>query len=337
MLGALAGQRFEARITGDGSLRRRPMRRVTIPLREMGVRVAEERGDGLPLRVRGGVLHGVTYRSPVASAQVKSAILLAGLGGGVPVTVVEPARSRDHTERMLQFLGFPVATAGAAVSLDGSMRTGRLGPFTLEVPGDLSSAAFLVGAALLSDGGELRIENVGINPTRAGFLDVVARMGGTIEQHDRRVVCGEPVADLVVRPSTLSATEVRSDEIPGLIDEVPVLAVLATRASGETVFRSVGELRVKESDRLGLIASNLRSIGVVAEVHGEDLSVVGTDQPLRGSVETARDHRLVMAFAVLGSQSGAAIELSETASADVSYPGFFRDLHQIGGGSWTVK
>jgi 3-phosphoshikimate 1-carboxyvinyltransferase len=296
----------------------------------MGAVVTEEAGDCLPLSIRGGNLSSIRYQSPVPSAQVKSAILLAGLAGNVPVTVVEPVRSRDHTERMFQFLGFDVQKDENEVIFRGAGADWpRVDDFVLEIPGDASSAAFLVAAALMATGGELLIEYTGVNPTRTGFLEVLARMGALVTRENERRVCGEPVADLIVRPSNLNATEVGADEIPGLIDEVPVLAVLAARAEGETIFRSVGELRVKESDRLTLIAQNLRAVGASAEVQGEDLVVVGSDRPFCGKVETARDHRLTMAFAVAGFAAARNIELSESNSAAISYPGFFQDLHRI--------
>lgn len=333
LLGALAGQDVTARLTGDASLRRRPMRRVTTPLRAMGAHVEEERGDGLPLTIRGGTLRSITYHTPVASAQIKSALLLAGLSGGVAVSVSEPARSRDHTERMFEHLGFRLRSAGTTVHFEGPARKWpNVEPFRLDVPGDASSAAFLVAAAVLAEGGELRVSGVGVNPTRVGYLQVLARMGVAVQRLEPRVVCGEPVADLLVRPSPLRGVTIAAAEVPSLIDEIPVLAVLASRAEGESRFRSVGELRVKESDRLGLLASNLRAVGGEAEVQGEDLVVAGRDQPPRGRVETAGDHRIAMAFAVLGMLPGANIELSETSSPEISYPGFFDDLRSISHG-----
>ena len=332
LLGLLAGRPFAARLTGDASLRRRPMRRVTEPLRAMGAHIEEERGDMLPLAIRGGRLHPLTYTTPVASAQVKSALLLAGLSGGVAVTVREPYLSRDHTERLLLHLGRDLRYENGAVTLQPS--AGSVPAFRLAVPGDASSAAFLVAAAVLAEGGELLIENVGVNPTRTGFLVALERMGAHVERVNLRDDGGEPVADLIVRPEPLSATEISAAEIPTLVDEVPVLAVLASRVwgGGETVFREVGELRVKESNRLELIAANLRSVGVAAEARGNDLHVRGTTQPPRGRVETARDHRLAMAFAVLGTIPGARVRLSERASVAISYPRFFADLKRIGGG-----
>ena len=328
ILGVLAGLRATATLTGDSSLRRRPMRRVTEPLRQMGA-VIKEKGDGLPLTIRGGELRGLTYTSPVASAQVKSAILLAGLTGGVPVTIREPYRSRDHTERLFAHLGLGIHERDGAIRYQPS--TAGIPSFTMSVPGDPSSAAFLVGAALLAQDGELTIENVGVNPTRIGFLIVLERMGAHVHRVNLRDQGGEPVADLIAMPASLTGTHVTADEIPTLVDEVPLLAVLASRARGETVFREVGELRVKESNRLELIAANLRAVGVKAEVHGNDLHVEGTARPPRGTIETAQDHRLTMAFAVLGTVAGAQVKLSERKSVAISYPSFFTDLRRCFG------
>ncbi len=323
ILGILAGQKFSATVTGDTSLRRRPMRRVTEPLKEMGA-VIKERGDGLPLTIHGGKLRGLTYRSPVASAQVKSAILFAGLTGGVPVTIREPYRSRDHTERLFAHMGLGIHERNGAISYQPSAIS--IPAFTLSVPGDASSAAFLVAAAVLAEDGELTIQNVGVNPTRIGFIVVLERMGAHVERVNLRDEGGEPVADLLVRPAALKGTEVTAAEVPTLVDEVPVLAVLASRARGATVFREVGELRVKESNRLELVAANLRAVGAKAEARGNDLHIEGSERPPRGRVETALDHRLAMAFAVLGTLPGADVRLSEKRSVAISYPNFFRDL-----------
>ena len=325
MLGILAGQKFAATLTGDASLRRRPMRRVTEPLKQMGARI-QERGDGLPLTIQGGKLHGLIYASPVASAQVKSAIMFAGLTGGVPVTIREPYRSRDHTERLFAHLGLGIHERDGAIVYEPSHS--NIPSFQLSVPADISSAAFIIAAAVLAEAGELLVENVGVNPTRTGFLVVLERMGAHVERINLRDEGGEPVADLVVRPAGLRGTAVTAAEIPTLVDEVPVLAVLASRAVGETVFREVGELRVKESNRLELVASNLRTVGARAEARGNDLYIEGSDAPPKGRVETASDHRLAMAFAVLGTVEGANVKLSEKKSVAISYPNFFRDLKQ---------
>jgi len=330
LLGLLAGHRFRATLTGDASLRQRPMRRVTVPLTEMGARFEERAGDGLPLTVRGGRLRPIRYAMPVSSAQIKSSLLLAGLVGEVAVDLLEPGgRSRDHTERMLRALGYTVGERDGWIEFrPGS----RIEPFDIQVPGDPSSAAFLVGASVLAESGELRIAGVGVNPTRTGFLRVLERMGARVTVDAGDTSFGEPVADLVTRPAGLRCTEVTAREIPGLIDEIPMLAVLASRAEGETVFREVGELRVKESDRLGLIAGNIRAVGGKAEVRGDDLHVEGVESPPRGKVRTAADHRIAMAFAVLGTLPGARIAIDDIACAAVSFPGFPDTLHRIGAG-----
>jgi 3-phosphoshikimate 1-carboxyvinyltransferase len=327
MLGILAGQPFAATLTGDASLRRRPMRRVTEPLKQMGAHIKEQ-GDGLPLTIRGGRLRELSYTSPVASAQVKSALLFAALTGKVPVTIREPYRSRDHTERLFAHLGLGIHERGDAIVFEPPNRPTAVPPFRLAVPGDISSAAFLIGSAVLAEAGELLIENVGVNPTRTGILVVLERMGAHVERVNLRDEGGEPVADLLVRPAALRGTEVTAAEVPTLVDEVPILAVLASRAKGETVFREVGELRVKESNRLELIAANLRTLGARADVHGDDLHVEGGNKAQRGRVETASDHRLAMAFAVLGGVAGADVRLSEKKSVAISYPNFFRDLQR---------
>ena len=329
-LGLLAAHGFSATLTGDASLRRRPMRRVTEPLGRMGARFTELDGrDGLPLAIRGGRLAPLRYELPVSSAQIKSALLLAGLAGGVEVAIREPhGRSRDHTERLLRAFGFRVDERDGWIEF---APTGRLEPFSMQVPGDPSSAAFLVGAAALAEAGELRIAGVGLNPTRVGFLAVLRRMGGRAAVQNVETRYGEPVGDLVVGPADLQGTEVAESEIPGLIDEIPMLAVLASRASGTSVFRQVGELRVKESDRLSLIAANLRAVGARAEVVGDDLLVEGGDTVPRGRVRTAGDHRLAMAFAVLGTLPGARVSVDDMACAAVSFPGFSATLRSIRG------
>jgi 3-phosphoshikimate 1-carboxyvinyltransferase len=330
LLGLLAAHRFSATLTGDASLRRRPMRRVTTPLATMGARFIEQDGDGLPVTVRGGALKPLRYDMPVSSAQVKSAILLAGMAGEVDVSLQEPnGRSRDHTERLLQAFGYRISERDGWLRLEPG---GRLEPFDLQVPGDPSSAAFLVGAAVLGESGELRISGVGVNPTRTGFLRVLERMGASVAVENQSTHFGEPVGDLLVWPAGLSATEVKGSEIPGLIDEIPLLSVLASRAAGTTTFREVGELRVKESDRLGLIAENLRSVGAEAEVVGDDLVVNGGEAVPRGSVRTAGDHRLAMAFAVLGTLPGARIKIDDLACAAVSFPRFPETLRSIATG-----
>lgn len=333
MLGLLASRSFAAILTGDASLRGRPMRRVADPLGAMGARfdfLGEP--DRLPLRVHGGSLQPFDYHSPAASAQVKSALLLAALTAGVPVSVTEPVQSRDHTERLLASMG--VAVVGAAAP-DGAWRISMepfampLPPLDLTVPGDPSSAAFLVARALLADAGELCVRGVGVNPTRTGWLRVLERMGANVEQVNPRTVGGEPVADLLVRPAALRGTTIGGAEIPSLIDEIPILAALAARANGETVISGAAELRVKESDRIAALVTNLRALGVEAEERPDGLIVGGTDQPLRGRVRTHGDHRIAMGFGVLGAIPGNELEIDDPAAADVSFPKFWHVLDGI--------
>ena len=328
LLGSLSAHRFPAVLTGDASLRRRPMRRVTVPLSRMGARFEELAGrDGLPLRVHGGPLTPLEYELPVSSAQLKSALLLAGVAGAVAVSVREPhGRSRDHTERMLRAFGYEVGERDGWIDFQP---TGRLAPFAFKVPGDPSSAAFLAGAAAMAESGRLRIRSVGVNPTRIGFVHVLRRMGASIGIENEELRQGEPVGDLVVAPDPLQATEVGAGEIPGLIDEIPLLAVVASRAEGTSVFRQVGELRVKESDRLGLIAANLRAVGTRAEVQGDDLYVQGSREPPNGRIATAGDHRLAMAFAVLGTVPRGRVRVDDMRCAEVSFPGFPAALRSV--------
>jgi 3-phosphoshikimate 1-carboxyvinyltransferase len=330
LLGLLAAHPFKATLTGDRSLRKRPMRRVTVPLAEMGATITEQNEKGtLPLSIRGGKLRALRHEMPVSSAQIKSSLLLAGLAGGVAVSIREPhGRSRDHTERLLRAFGYKVE------EVDGWIRfepTGKVTPFDMQIPGDPSSAAFPVGAAVLAERGELRITGVCVNPTRVGFLAVLDRMGVPVEVDNLGDAFDEPVADLVARPGQLRATEVQAGEIPGLIDEIPMLAAIATRAKGTTIFREVGELRVKESDRLGLIAQNIRAVGGKAEVLGDDLHVTGTTATPKGRVVTEADHRIAMAFSVLGTVPGAAIRVDNMACTAVSFPGFPQLLRKIRG------
>lgn len=323
LLGLVAGHPLEARFTGDRSLRRRPMRRVTEPLAAMGARFPDG-AECLPIRILGGTLQPVQWSSPVASAQVKSAILLAGLAGGVGVTVSEPARSRDHTERMLRGLGCDVQVDGTTVSY----RPGAPIPgFEWRVPGDPSSAAFMVAAAVLGRRGAIRCVDVGVNPTRTGFFEALARMGAVCGREGSRELAGEPVADLVAAPAALRAITVSEGEIPAMIDEIPMLACLAARAEGRSTFRGLAELRVKESDRLALLAQNLGAIGVAVAVDGDTLHVTGTERPLAGPVRTAGDHRIAMAFSVLDTEGTLAID--DLDCADVSFPGFARMLTQV--------
>lgn len=336
MMGFLAGRPFCSTLTGDESLRGRPMRRITDPLSTMGARVTElERPDRLPLEICGGDLRGIDYRSPKSSAQIKSAVLLAGLSGRVDVSVREPIRSRDHTERMLRALGIDLVEREDDQGWFVSARApaGDLPPLDMRVPGDPSSAAFLVALAALADSGELGISGIGINPTRTGFFEAVRRMGTVVEVRDARVSGGEPVGDLVVRPGPLRATAVGADEVPAMIDELPVLACMAARAEGETRITGAEELRAKESDRIAAMVANLRAIGVDVEELPDGLVVRGSDRPLAGTIRTHHDHRIAMAFGVLAALPGNDVSIDMPEVVDVSYPGFWATLADLGGGA----
>jgi len=340
LLGLLAGLPIEASLTGDASLRSRPMRRVTGPLAEMGAQIQEEGvPDRLPLRIQGGALHSIHHRSPVASAQVKSAILLAGLTGRVPVRVTEPHPSRDHSERMLRRIGVEVLEEsgpdGWTISLPHPPASLR--PLDLLVPGDFSSAAFVMAFALLGGAGgkEVRLTNVGLNPTRTGLLDLLREMGAEIRvEHLRESedLAGEPAADLVVFPSELHGTSVGGAQIPLLIDEVPILAVIAARAQGVTEIRDAGELRVKESDRIRVLVENLSALGARVEELEDGLRITGGGGELRGSIAVHHDHRIAMAFGVLGALPGNQVQIDDPTAADVSFPGFWSLLDQLASG-----
>jgi 3-phosphoshikimate 1-carboxyvinyltransferase len=343
MLGLLAARPFCSTLTGDASLRSRPMRRVTEPLTRMGARVRElEQPDRLPVEICGGELSPFSYRSPKASAQIKSAILLAGLSAGVDVEVWEPIQSRDHSERMLRALGAtvddgPAPDGGWAVKLHAPPRP--LPPLQMQVPGDPSSAAFLIALAAAAGSGELLIRNVCLNPTRTGFVDAVRRMGVVVEVRNPRTSGGEDVGDLAVRPGELRGIEVEPREVPSMIDELPMLAALATRAAGDTTVRGAEELRAKESDRISAIVQNLRGIGAQAEERPDGFVVAGAeDGPrLRGHVRTFHDHRIAMAFGVLGALPGNHLEIEDREVVDVSFPGFWDLLDRLTTGQPRVR
>ncbi len=327
LLGVLAGRPFRSVLTGDASLRSRPMRRVTSPLAAAGARI-EELGepDRLPMAVLGGGLHTIEHDAPRASAQVKSALLLAGVSGGVAVRVSEPHLSRDHTERMLAAMGARLRVVAQAGRPGVQLEPGAtLRPLDITVPGDFSSAAFFLAHALLG-GGRIRIEGVGVNATRTGLLAVLQRMGGHVVIEAAREAGGEPVADIVSSPAILRSTQVGEAEVVRMIDEIPVLAVLAARAEGETRITGAEELRVKESDRIRALVENLRAVGVQAEELPDGLVVCGTDAPLRGRVQCHGDHRIAMAFGVLAAQRGNDIAVDDPAAASVSFPEFWAQL-----------
>jgi 3-phosphoshikimate 1-carboxyvinyltransferase len=329
VLGILAGQEgLFAVLTGDASLRRRPMARVAEPLRAMGARIDGREGGGkAPLAVRGGPLRGIRYTLPVPSAQVKSALLLAGLFAEGETEVEEPTPTRDHTERLFRHFGLPLWVAGNRV------RTAKTGPFPakdLTVPGDFSSAAFFLVAALISPGSEVVVEGVGLNPTRTGLLQVLKAMGADLEWRVLEGEAGEPVGYVRARHSPLKGVAVDEGLIPLMVDEVPILAAAAAWAEGETFIPGLSELRVKESDRVAAIAQNLRALGVEVE-EGPDWLRIRGGGVRRGEVEPFHDHRIAMAFAVAGLPVG--VRVWEPEWAEISYPGFFRDLLGLCGAS----
>ncbi|HWH52173.1 MAG TPA: 3-phosphoshikimate 1-carboxyvinyltransferase [Gemmatimonadaceae bacterium] len=326
MAGVVAALPIEATFVGDTSLSRRPMRRIARPLEAMGARVRLPEHGGLPMTIRGGALHDAAWTSEVASAQVKSAILLAALTSGVGATVTEPSRSRDHTERMLQARGAALTIRGTTVCLATGSSIRAL---DTAVPGDPSSAAFFAALAALADGGELRLIGVCVNETRTGFLTQLRRMGASVIEHNKRLEGGESVADLVVSPGRLVATTVGEGDVPAMIDELPLLACLAARAEGESVVTGASELRAKESDRITAVVDNLRALGATVTELSDGMRIVGSDRPLRGRVATHGDHRLAMAFGVLGAAAGNDIEIDDRDCVAVSYPGFWRDLERV--------
>ena len=329
--GILAGCSFPSRLDGDASLRRRPMRRVIEPLRLMGATIESEGEQHCaPLRITGqrGRLTGITYTSPVASAQVKSAILLAGLHASGRTTVREPERSRDHTERLLPAFGGRLTVQGRTVSVDGGA---PLHARDVDVPGDLSSAAFFIAAALLLPRSELRIRQIGLNPTRTGIVDIFRAMGARIETHNARNVCGEPVGDLVVRSSALRGIAVDGELIVRAIDELPMLAVMMAFARGTSVIRGAAELRVKESDRIRALTVALTALGVTVEELPDGLVISGQGRVRGGTVHSQGDHRIAMALSVAGLGSDEGVVVREPECIAISFPGYYRLVQEITG------
>ena len=328
MAGVVAGHPMSATFIGDASLSRRPMRRIARPLSQMGATFAFAGDDGLPMTVQGGDLRDIEWISATASAQVKSAILLAALVAGRSARVQEPTRSRDHTERMLVALGAPLVITEDAVLLEP---VDALAPLNFDVPGDPSSALFLIAAAVLH-GRPLEIRNVGINQTRSGAFAVLARMGVALSMVNERDSGGEPVADIHVAPCAgLRGVAIGGDEIPALIDEIPILACLAACADGESRITDAAELRVKESDRIRAVVSNLRALGADADELPDGLVVRGSGRRFSGHVITHADHRIAMAFGVLGSIPGSAVTVDDPSCVDVSFPGFWAALAALQG------
>ncbi len=330
LAGLLSGQPFFSVLTGDGSLRQRPMKRIIEPLRMMGAGLYGRTGDTLaPIAVKGGGLTGIHYKSPVASAQVKSAVLLAALYAEGETVVEEPRKSRDHTERMLPAIGAGLRVEGLRIIISGG---NDLTPFEITVPGDFSSSAFFMVAAAIIKDSEIIIRNVGINPTRRGLFDIMKRMGADLEIIDRRIVSGEMVADILCRyAKRLVATEIVPEEVPAMIDEFPVFCVLASRAEGTTTIRGAGELRVKESDRIAAMASELRKMGVNVTEYPDGLEISGPVD-LRGTtLEAHNDHRVAMALSVAALVAEGCTTVQGVAAVDISFPGFYDRILELTG------
>lgn len=320
LAGLLAGHDVDVILTGDASLRSRPMQRVARPLNEMGANVGTSADGALPLHIQGrSTLRGIDYAMPVASAQVKSAVLLAGLSSTEAVVVREPAVTRDHTERMLQAFGARISREGDAVRLKPG--TILQSPGRIDVPGDLSSAAFLFAAAAMSPGATITVTGVGINPSRAGVLDLLVRMGAEVSLANPRQISGEPVADVTVTGANLHGITISADDVALAIDEIPVLLAMAAVAEGETRVLGAGELKVKESDRLAAMVDGLVKLGVLAELLDDGVRVFG-GQPQAGVVDSRGDHRIAMSFAVLGQCAAGVVEVLDCENIETSFPGF---------------
>ena len=334
LAGLLAGQKMTVTMTGDASLSRRPMGRIKTPLELMGAQIelTGEKGT-LPMTIRGTPLHCIRYELPMASAQVKSCVLLAGLFAEGKTTVVEPRPTRDHTEKLFQALGIPLHIDGLEISLNGF---GPVGPQItarkLTVPGDFSSAAFWIAAVAARPGAELIVRGVGLNPRRTALLDVLKRMGALIETEITEEQ-GDPIGTVFVRGAKLRGTEIGGDEIPNLIDELPMLAVTGALATGDTVIRDAAELRVKESDRIAVTAAHLRAFGVDVEEHADGMTVHGPAK-LRAPAEPLAshgDHRITMSMAMLATFADAPVKLEQVECVATSYPDFWNQLEQLGG------
>ncbi len=328
LAGILAGQRFDSQLTGDASLSRRPMRRVTDPLTAMGAKIHTTEAGTAPLLIEGGrPLNGLDYRLPMASAQVKSCLLLAGLYAHGRTRVTEPAPTRDHTERMLAGFGYAVDRVDASVSVNGG---GRLRACDIDVPADISSTAFFLVGASIAPGSDLRLEHVGLNPTRTGIIDILTRMGADIDILDRREAGGEPVADLRVRYAPLHGIDIPPELVPLAIDEFPALFVAAACAQGRTVLTGAEELRAKESDRIQAMADGLVQLGIAAVPTPDGIVIDGGRMHGEAVVETHHDHRIAMSFAMAALRADAPITVRDAEYVDTSFPGFVALTRSIG-------
>ncbi|WP_456278554.1 3-phosphoshikimate 1-carboxyvinyltransferase [Bacillus sp. AK128] len=328
LLGILAGLPFHACLIGDDSIAKRPMKRVTNPLRDMGAKIdGRENGQYTPLSIRGGSIQGLSYQSPVASAQVKSSILLAGLNGKGVTTVTEPHQSRDHTERMLQAFGVTVEVNGDTVSVKGGQ---SLSGTSIYVPGDISSAAFFLVAGAITPNSTIVLKNVGINPSRTGIIDVLQQMGAEIRIENKREENFEPFADLYISTSNLHGTEVSGDVIPRLIDEIPIIALLATQAEGTTVIKDASELKVKETNRIDTVVNELKKLGANIEATDDGMIIHGQSSKLSGAnVKSHGDHRIGMMLAIASFVSEGDMYIEDTEAIAVSYPSFFEHINEL--------
>lgn len=329
MMGILAGNEFESTIVGDDSIGRRPMKRVTDPLRLMGCEIeGKDDANYTPITIKGGNLTGIDYKMPVASAQVKSSIILASLYANSPSTIIEKAKSRNHTEIMLNSFGADIKSNDLNININPIDELYSIGD--ISVPGDISSAAFIIVAASIVKGSEVTILNVGLNETRTGILDVLKNMNGNFEVFNRRLVGGELVGDIVVRYSEdLASTTIDSDLIPRLIDEIPVIAVLATQSNGDTIIKDAKELKVKESNRIQAVVDNLKRMGADIE-ELEDGMIIKGKRKLKGAkISTFNDHRIAMAFSIAGLICESDVELDNTMCIDISFPGYFELLNYL--------
>jgi 3-phosphoshikimate 1-carboxyvinyltransferase len=337
--GLLAGQRFTSEITGDASLCRRPMSRIIEPLSLMGARIEATAGNFAPLKIHGQKLRSISYASPVASAQVKTCVLFAGLLAKGRTVVSEPALSRNHTELMLREFGAVLdASSADAVSVEG---LNELTPLDYQVPGDVSSAAFFIAAASILPGSQLLLRDVNLNPTRTAFLDVLRNLGAAVHTRSARELHGEPVGDVSVSSAQLRSerggTRLSGAIIPNIIDEIPILAVVATQVEGRIEVRDAKELRIKESDRIRTVADGIRSLGGEIEEFEDGFAITGPQQLSGGRVETAGDHRIAMAFAIAGLVAEGTTEIVDAGCASVSFPGFYESLATLTGPNAVVE
>jgi len=325
--GLLSGQSFFSVVTGDQYLRKRPMKRVVDPLSRMGARISGRNGGTLaPLAINGGSLKGIEYQSPVSSAQIKSSLMLAGLYADGETRISEPSLSRDHSERMFQLFGASLVRNDNGVTVRGGV---ELTAREVTVPGDISSAAFFIVAALITPHSELLIKNVGVNPSRTGVIDILQAMGGNIQLLDLRDVSGEPVADILVRSSRLKGISISGSVVPRAIDEFPAICVAAAVAEGVTAIRDAKELRVKETDRITAMADNLRNLGVTVTESEDGMDITGSEQLLGGTVDSCGDHRIAMSMSVAALVASGAITVTDVACVATSFPTFFLLLNKV--------